>query len=83
MTWRVELSPRAMRDLAGLARGLQAKILKKLEDASREPPRFFRKLAGDAGFRLRVGDDRVLADLDPRTKTIRVHHVGHRKTVYD
>ena len=83
MSFDVQFSERALRDLRGLPRDAQARVVAKLEEAAADPARFFRRLAGARTYRLRVGDYRVLADIDPESKTIKVAHVGPRKNVYD
>lgn len=83
MTFAVRLSERALKDLSRVPREVQGRILRKLEEAARDPARFFRRLAGERVHRLRVGDYRVLAEIVPRERIIRVQHVGHRKNVYE
>lgn len=82
MSFDVQFSDRARRDLRALPRDLQFRVVAKLEEASGDPARFFRRLTGAGTYRLRVGDYRVLADIDPESRTIKVAHVGHRKNVY-
>jgi mRNA interferase RelE/StbE len=40
------------------------------------------KLAGREGWRIRVGDYRVLYDVDDATGVVCVVHIGHRRDVY-
>ena len=40
------------------------------------------KLKGVEGYRLRVGNYRILYDIDDHTKTVTIHRVQHRKQVY-
>lgn len=40
-----------------------------------------RALTGRAGWRLRVGDDRVLYAIDAAQPTVTMLHVGHRRDV--
>jgi len=51
--------------------------------AAERPEHFFRRLAGAADYKLRVGDYRVLAALDQKARTILVERVGHRSDIYD
>ena len=46
------------------------------------PHRFFERLKGRTDYKLRVGDYRVIADLDDRTKKIEVTLIDHRSRVY-
>ncbi|MDH3771893.1 MAG: type II toxin-antitoxin system RelE/ParE family toxin [Nitrospirota bacterium] len=45
-------------------------------------PKSSRKLTGREGWRLRVGDYRVLYDINDAKQTITIVHVGHRRDVY-
>ena len=40
------------------------------------------KLKGIAGYRLRVGNYRILYDINDQAKTVTIHRVQHRKEVY-
>jgi len=40
------------------------------------------KLVGDSGYRLRVGDYRVILDIDEGNLIILVIKIGHRKKIY-
>jgi mRNA interferase RelE/StbE len=40
------------------------------------------KLVGDPGYRLRVGDYRVILDIDEGNLFILVINIGHRKKIY-
>ena len=40
------------------------------------------KLKGVEGYRLRVGNYRILYDTDDYAKTVTIHRVQHRKQVY-
>lgn len=83
MKFEVQFSDRAVRDLHALPTGVQARVIRKLHDAAEDPARFFRRLAGARAFRLRVGDYRVLADIDSGRRIIQVAHIAHRRNVYD
>jgi mRNA interferase RelE/StbE len=83
VSFEVRFSQRAVKDLKALPPAEQARILRKLEAASKEPLRYFRRLKGAKTHRLRVGDYRVLADIDAAKRHLDVVHVGHRRNVYD
>lgn len=83
MTFDVRFSDRALDDLRRLPRAIQVQIVRKLEQSRPDPVRFFKRMAGHKVYKLRVGDYRVLAEIDPGEKTIRVGHVAHRRNVYD
>lgn len=41
-----------------------------------------KKLEGENKFRLRVGDYRIVYEIDDKQKTVTVYRVRHRKDVY-
>jgi len=78
----VQFSDRAIDDLRALPRNVQAQVLRKLEQSRGDPARFFKRMVGQKVYKLRVGDYRVLAEIDPAKTSVNVHHVGHRRNVY-
>jgi mRNA interferase RelE/StbE len=40
------------------------------------------KMKNVSGYRIRIGDYRVLYDVDDATQTVTLRRVGHRKEVY-
>ena len=40
------------------------------------------KLTGETGYRLRIGDYRILYDIDDTAQVITIYRVGHRREVY-
>jgi len=51
-----------------------------LADAPRPPGA--RKLTGYEGYRVRVGDYRILYEIDDVAGRVRIYQIGHRKDVY-
>jgi mRNA interferase RelE/StbE len=47
------------------------------------PDEYVRKLVGDDIYSLRVGNYRVILDLDKEKLIVLVLRIGHRRTVYD
>ena len=83
MPWDVIWMPRALRELERLPESERIRVVAKVRASAVEPARFFQRLRASPMSRLRVGDQRVLAILAPRTKSIEIHSVRHRSTVYD
>ncbi len=84
MTWSIAWTDVVKEDLRALPRAIQQRIIRKVVAVGEAGPyRFFRRLRGDPGYRMRVGDYRVIADLDEAGQCIMVLAVGHRKNVYD
>jgi mRNA interferase RelE/StbE len=54
-----------------------------LEELAGDPrPPGIKKLKGREGWRLRIGDYRVIYEIDDTQKIIIVLHVGHRRDIY-
>ena len=58
------------------------RIFKKIIDSKENPFHFFERLSGRKDYKLRVGEFRVIADIDANKKVIQVNLVGHRKNIY-
>ncbi len=83
MTWRVELNRHAERELSALPDKVMQRIVDRLVSLAVNPLRKGTKeLQGGKGYRLRVGDYRVLYDVFPRDRRIVIYAVGHRGDVY-
>ncbi|MEA3457378.1 MAG: type II toxin-antitoxin system RelE/ParE family toxin [Candidatus Thermoplasmatota archaeon] len=60
----------------------QKRIIKALERIRIRPEIHVKKLVGDPGYRLRVGDYRVLLDIEKGKLIILVIKIGHRTNLY-
>jgi len=83
MTYEIVLSDRAFRQLKKLDRNIQERIVSALERIRVRPEDHSTKLIGDPGYKLRVGDYRVILDIDKNILKILVIKIGHRKNIYD
>ena len=82
MTYEIIISPTAQRQLEKLGKNTQERILAALERMKIRPYDFVKKLSGYSFFRLRVGDYRVMLDIQDDKLIILVVKVGHRKNIY-
>ncbi len=78
----VEIDGKAIKDLSKLHKGEVAKILSKIEELEKYPhiPNLKKLTNFDPPYRLRVGNYRVLFDIEDNTIT--VYRVRHRKKSY-
>ncbi|MAG26690.1 cytotoxic translational repressor of toxin-antitoxin stability system [Candidatus Pacearchaeota archaeon] len=81
--YKLIFEKRALHDLEKLESEIKERIWKKLQDCKENPFRFFEKLTEIDNFKLRIGDWRVVADINKRDGIITILKVGHRKNVYD
>jgi len=83
MAYTVYLKRSAEKELKELPTKLHDKIVEALLLLRENPfPRNVKKLRGREGFRIRVGNYRVLYLVDDEKKKIEVVSVGDRKEVY-
>src|SRR3989339_406607 len=71
------------KELNKLDRAIQERILDSLERIRIRPEAYITKLVGDPSYKFRVGDYRILLDIDQERLILLVIKVGHRKNVYD
>jgi len=81
--YKIIFEKKALHDLNKLEYFIKERIWNKLQDCKEDPFRFFEKLVETKGFKLRVGDWRVVADVDRVNSEINVLKVGHRKNIYE
>lgn len=73
----------AEKELLHLNKNLGQKILKKIGGLKDNPyGQNSQKLEGDKGYRIRLGDYRVIYTIDKENKTILIIKIAHRKEVY-
>lgn len=81
--YRVEVATRAQRDLERLAPSIVGRIHPVLSALGKEPrPAGSQKLVGLEAYRIRVGDHRVLYEIDDAARVIVVIRIRHRREVY-
>lgn len=82
MPFEVELSELSAGKFAKLDATVRGRIGKALLRAAKDPRRHFKRLTGVDAYSLRIGDWRVIADIDWNSETVYVLTLGHRSTVY-
>ena len=80
--FEVEYSEESLFQLRGLEVPVAKRIILKIESTRSDPHRFFVRLVGRTEYKLRVGDYRVIADIEENRRVIVVRSLGHRKNVY-
>ena len=81
--YEIIFSDFALKQLEKLEKTVQKRILSSLEKIRIRPESFVKKLVGEPGFRLRVGDYRVIMDIRKDKLLILIIKVGHRKNIYN
>jgi mRNA interferase RelE/StbE len=84
LAWKVEYSAAALKALQRLDPPIQRRILSFIETRVVDDPRRVGKaMQGDQrAWRYRVGDFRLICDIQDATRTVSVVRIGNRKEVY-
>ncbi len=73
----------AERQLLRLDSGVQKRIVAAIDKLAFNPrPAGCKKLVGRPGYRIRVGDYRVVYNIHDSVVTVEIVDVGHRKDIY-
>ena len=82
-TYEIEFRPAALRELRKIDRSTQPRIQGAIALLAQDPrPPASRQLRGRDGYRLRVGDYRIIYTIDDGVLLIVVVTIGHRREVY-
>ena len=83
LLYEIVFSQKAKKQLFKLERSIQERIISVLERIRIRPQSYITKLVGDPGYKLRVGDYRVIMDIDKGNLLVLVIKIGHRKNIYE
>jgi mRNA interferase RelE/StbE len=83
VSWRVEIARDAKKELARLPAMMQKRVARALISLENDPfPAGCKKLKNRDGWRVRVGDYRILYFAEKATRTVIVGVIAHRRDVY-
>jgi mRNA interferase RelE/StbE len=85
VTYRVEVSRSALKELAALPGDVSERLAARIGSLSCDPlPQGAQRLRGafEGLYRVRVGDYRVIYNVEQATGVVAVVRVGHRHNVY-
>jgi mRNA interferase RelE/StbE len=81
--YKIELTNTAQKDAKKLDIQIYKRIFPKIKDLSSNPfPAGAKKLVTDDGYRIRIGDYRIVYDVDLATKAIIIYRIKHRGSAY-
>jgi len=81
--YEIIFSEKAEKQLKKLEKDVQGRIISVLERIRIRPESYIERLVGEQVYKLRVGDYRVIMDIDKNRLIVLILKVGHRKNVYD
>ncbi len=81
--YTIQLTKKAQKQLDKISDSIAEPILEAIGNLADDPrPQGFKKLKGRKGYRIRVGDYRVIYDIFDYELIIDVITLGHRKDIY-
>jgi len=83
MTYTLQIDIHAGKVLTKLPRDIAQRIFRKIQETKENPDHYWIRLEGRTDYKLRIGDYRVIADIDHKQKLIQVTKIGHRKAIYE
>ena len=83
MTYQIIIPKAVEKQLNKLPSQVRESVIENLLTLQENPrPPNSKKLKNTQGYRLRVGNYRILYDIDAPTQTITLRRVGHRRDIY-
>jgi len=83
VSYRIFILRSAQQELAKLPINLYEPTKEFIRKRAEDPiPLGCRNLIGGEGSRVRVGDYRVVYEIDYKAKTVTILHIGHRRDIY-
>ena len=82
MSFTVLLDPKAARSLRKMQASIRSRLVESMKVLA-ESPEKGDQLRPSRFWRLRVGDYRVIYEIDRQSNRVIILYVGHRKNVYD
>ena len=80
--YELKFDERALVSIEKFPKEIKERVVKKLQKSKEEPHHYFEKLTGRPEFKLRVGEYRVIADINDKEIVILVLFADHRRRVY-
>ncbi len=83
MSYTISILRRAQKELAQLPSGAYERVRDAIRALAQAPrPSGCLKLAGREGWRIRIGNYRVVYEIDDKRRVVTILHVAHRRDVY-
>lgn len=82
--YNISLKPSVEKDLRPLPKSIVARVIEQIEALKTTPiPRQALKLSNaERLYRIRVGDYRIVYEVDTKAKQVLIHYVRHRREAY-
>ena len=81
--YRILIENRVKREIKRFPNEILRKIISTIEELKLDPrPAGVKKLIEKDGWRIRIGNYRILYTIDDKNKVVTVYRIRHRKEVY-
>lgn len=80
--YEIIIDDKALKKISKFSKDIQQRIFRALDRIRIRPEAHVTKLVGEHGYKLRVGDYRIILDMEKKKLLILVITVGHRKNIY-
>ena len=82
--YSISLSKRAQKYLDKLSDNIAKPVFQAIKNLENDPrPHGYKKLKGRNGYRIRIGDYRVIYEIFDNTLLVEVIALGNRKDIYE
>ena len=83
MIYQIYIQRRAQKVLANIAQTYQDKIVSVIRSLSETPrPHGSKKLTGRNAWRIRIGEYRVIYEINDQNLSVNINDIGHRGKIY-
>ncbi len=80
--YKVQFDEDAIEFLEKVPTQIKERIWNKIMQTKENPHHFFIRLTGRPEYKLRVGDYRVIVDIQNNVSILHILHIGHRRNIY-
>jgi mRNA interferase RelE/StbE len=83
MTYQIIIPNSVQKQIKKLSKTIQDDIFECLVKMQTNPrPSGYLKMKNTEGYRIRLGDYRILYDIDDQAQKIKLRKIGHRRDIY-
>jgi len=82
LKYELKIQKNAQKSLAKISEPFQTKIINKIYSLADDPYYNSKKLVGREAYRIRVGNYRIIYEINNNKLIVLVVNIGHRKDIY-
>ncbi len=82
MSYSIKWEPTVLKELEKLQSEISSRIVKKVDSIKGDPFHYLEHYEGEKVYKLRVGDYRMLIDVDFTNKILKIRVLDHRNRIY-